>query len=166
MGKENVCDYACYTVKGTSFKMKALLEHKKTIIVFTLIMTVIILNLLLNPWRKPVEQIGANILEQTPIGTSMEQVIEHIKYKGWRVITISYEHGYKTYSSDDWSTSPWTEGAWASNATVGEKSIRVVAGEYRTALLFPIRKVNVEVLWGFDENSELIAIAIQYSTNR
>jgi len=100
------------------------------------------------------------------VGTSMEQVLRHIEEKRWQIRYIRHDHGYITYSEDVWSTSPWVPDTWAPNATVGEKSIKAIVGEYNTALLYPIRVIRVEVLWGFDENSELIAIAIQYSSNR
>ena len=112
---------------------------------------------MLNPWRRPPEQIGEDILNQTPIGTSMEDVIEYVNGEEWNVIYISDMFGYETYYTYAWSSdssNPGTE--------VGVKSVRAVAGQYTR---FLIVKINVEVLFGFDENSELIEIAIQYSTD-
>lgn len=123
---------------------------KKKILITFLILTVLIVlgavKFMLNPLTKSEEQIREKLLEETPFGTHMEDVIKYIgskkklSKKKWEVTYISHEHGF-------------THQRVYPRRIVGEKSIRASLGDY--GIIF---ETNVTVFWGFDENSKLIDI--------
>ena len=91
---------------------------------------------------EPSKYIREYLLELTPIGTSIEDVLEVIyKNEEWRIDRINYEQGYIEETR-----------------IIGEKSIRVMIGEYKKSFDF---YTAVEVSWGFDENSKLIDIYVR-----
>ena len=95
-----------------------------------------------NPLRQPKEQIRESILEITPIGMSMDEVIRVIESnKKWKIIRANYEQGYRKPGTVD--------------AIVGEKSIRANIGKY-----INFYETYVSVYWGFDEGSTLIDILV------
>lgn len=97
--------------------------------------------LITNPLLRSEENIRERLLESTPIGTNMGDVIKFIENnKKWKIDQISYEHGFNH------------QGIYPSRE-VGEKSIRVELGDYRFVL-----ETSVTVFWGFNKNSELIDI--------
>jgi len=109
-----------------------------------------------NPMRRSEGHIGKNILKLTPIGTSMEEVLEYAEKKGWEIWYVSYEFGFlKQYGY-------WTLEEHSDNVNIGEKSIGVVASRYKT--YFFIDTV-VKIFWGFDENSKLIEISVSKEFN-
>jgi hypothetical protein len=120
------------------------MDRKKILIALLIIVLLIVLGavkFMLNPLTKSEEQIRDKLLEDSPIGTHMKDVIKYIEgQRNWVVRTISYDHGFyhqRVYP----------------NRTIGEKSIRVEMGDYGFFLT-----TSVTVFWGFDENSELIDI--------
>jgi len=115
------------------------------IIVFAIVITVVII-MLSNPLRRSVERITADMLELTPIGTSMEDVLKIIEDRDrWEIGFISYEFGFVR----DVFPEP--------RRTVGEKSISVNIGRYGVV----IDTIVVDVFWGFNEYSELIDIWVR-----
>jgi len=97
-----------------------------------------------NPLRQPVEQIRADILDITPLGTSIEEVsriIENNETWGWggHIAPVGFRTGSR---SDD--------------PRVGVKSIRVNLGGYTN-----IFSTGVVAWWGFDEDDTLIDIRVE-----
>ena len=81
----------------------------------------------------------------------MDDVIDYIVEKKWDIVYISDAHGFhKQYGY-------WTLNIHPNDAFVGEKSIRVLAGRYKSYLFVD---TYVTVFWGFDEDSKLIDIAV------
>jgi hypothetical protein len=111
--------------------------------------------LLSNPLRRSEESIRSNMLKLTPIGTSMEDVINVIENnKNWK-IRYTFDNGYSMlggrpsgpYYGDD-------------GTIVGVKSIDAHIGEYRT-----IFATDVLIFYAFDENLKLINIAVRKDTD-
>ena len=118
---------------------------KKAKICAIFAMFIIILIIVLNPLRRSEEHIRGCMLKSTPIGTSIEDVLDAIEKKEkWQINYISYETGYIN----------------GGGPVVGEKSIRVMIGEYGIFL-----NTSVTVFWGFDGDSNLIEIAVWKSTD-
>ncbi|MCL2420799.1 MAG: hypothetical protein FWD03_02990 [Defluviitaleaceae bacterium] len=131
-----------------------MIEHKKremvkkVIWIFTIIAIMLIIGLvaiiLSNPLRRSSEQIRADILEITPIGMSMEDVLNIIEDNDqWEIRRVSYDFGFYKQAPNE------------RPRTVGEKSITVRKGHYRSILM---EIIVIDVFWGFDENSQLIDI--------
>jgi len=97
-----------------------------------------------NPLRRPVEEIREELLELTPIGSSIEHVIQVVdSNETWEWNGRISSTGYPTDAS--------------LNVRVGESSIRVRFGK----LWIPHRgflESYVGAYWGFDEDSNLIDI--------
>ena len=127
------------------------------IALLVIVFGVIVINYLSNPLRKSEEQIRKNILEITPIGMSMEDVIRVIGTKEKWVIRYTFDFGYvmKMGFPSEPDSSDFAEGK-----VIGEKSIRGTIGEYQNFF-----KVYVETYWAFDENSKLIDIAVKKDSN-
>ena len=111
-----------------------------------LLVTIIILSIVMlsNPLQKPIDELKAEILELTPIGTSMNDVLALINNKGWE---IRYAFNDRGVPSSEVDTGGLTY--------VGEKSIRATIGTYYNPAL-----VYVVVFWAFDENSNLMDIFV------
>lgn len=118
------------------------------LLIFVLLIVLGTVMLISNPLIKSEAKIRENLLKITPIGTKMEDVVKSVESnKKWKVVDISYEHGFlhqRVYP----------------RRTVGEKSIRVELGEYRFVLV-----TSVTAFWGFDENSELVDIWVWNTTD-
>ena len=125
--------------------------------VYVAVSFAIIANRIANPppeeqmLRSSEEEIRESILEFTAIGMSFEDVENVINdNEEWKIRHIS-ERGYAvnngvpgTYTSYDYR--------------VGEKSIQGWIGGYQSGIFF---WTDVLVFWAFDENSELIDIAVR-----
>lgn len=91
-----------------------------------------------NPLRRSDNYLRGRFLNDTPIGTSMNDVISYIRKKEYRIVNIS-DSGFPDKNSK----------------YVGYRSIRVDLGDYNTILT-----TNVTVFWGFDEESKLIDVRV------
>jgi len=99
----------------------------------------------INPLIQSENQLRNNLLEQTPIGTSMNDVVQFIKTKkNWEIDYISQEKGFVHQGRKPMET-------------VGEKSIRVHLGEYRIFSKYYF-VTDVTVYYGFNDKAELIDI--------
>jgi len=131
--------------------------------------------ILSNPLRRSEEKIRESILEITPIGMDMEEVLEIIeKNKKWEVADIEHEYGYEIIDGI-----PYYNYSDQGDNIVGSKSIRGFVGKYTgeydslerfweegiTAALYLFFETYVEVYWGFDENSKLIDVCVWKYTN-
>ncbi len=119
------------------------------IVLILVLMSVIgVVIMITNPLLRSEEKIREKLLETTPIGTKMEDVIKLVeRNEKWEVARINYERGF------------WHQRIYP-NRTVGKKSIQVELGEYRFILI-----TSVTVYFGFDENSELIDVWVWKTTD-
>ena len=118
----------------------------KKIMIYSLLVIIVVVFFvfLSNPLRKSNEEIRANILALTPIGTSMEDVLKVIENnKKWKILWIKNDYRYETTDL-------------SGDFIIGEKSIRASIGKY-----INLFKVDVQIYWGFDENSKLIDVGVR-----
>jgi len=129
------------------------------IIFATIIATVIIM--LSNPLRKSPEEIRTDILELTPIGMSMEDVIDVIRNNSsWR-IERRFDQGY---IEGRWYVRGPHQGAYSSLhdvAIVGVNSMEVYIGSYRYFFFLLVFETRVSAFFGFDEDSNLVDVGIR-----
>jgi hypothetical protein len=118
------------------------------ILVITLGVTIIIAAL--NPLRKSNAEIRNGILELTPIGMNMEDVMDIIANKDkWRWDGHIIPFGLRTGERSD-------------APLIGVQSIRATIGSYHMlSLRSPFGITLVVVFWAFDENSELIEVFVR-----
>ena len=111
------------------------------IIIVIFIFSIIIIEMM-NPLRKSEEKLTEDILMLTPMGTSMEDVIDVIEsHKKW-----------------EWDGYIAPYGICRSSFTIkldSSQSIKVMLGSYRKPFPFV---TGVFAEWGFDENSRLTDI--------
>jgi len=104
-----------------------------------------------NPLRRSQEKIKESILELTPIGMGMDDVLKVIENnKRWEIRYVRYDFGYRRPGIPDPADVALGRGTY-----IGEKSIRVFLGDYRNIFI-----TSVTVFWGFDENSKLIDVYV------
>ncbi len=122
---------------------------KYVLVIFVIIVMFSILIEFLNPLRRSDEKIREEILDVTPIGSSIEDVIRVIENKkNWKWNGRVQPNGFsKTI-------------AGRPTTVVGSQSIRVFVGEYRN-----IFATTVTVFWGFNENSKLIDVWVWKTTD-
>ena len=116
-----------------------------------------------NPLRRSTERIREDVLELTPIGSSMEEVMEAIgKNSRWREDPVIYDRGYgimragPEYNRIYFPTIYYFEDDITFVKAVGVQTIRLDIGNYHN----PLSNTFVLVHWAFDANGELIDIAI------
>ncbi|MBQ7012194.1 MAG: hypothetical protein IJN63_10855 [Clostridia bacterium] len=128
--------------------------RRKIIVYGSVILLVIVLVTvvveLFNPLRRSAEQITEDILELTPIGSSMEDVIRVIESKK------SWEWSGEVYPFGFLKQPPPPE----ERTEVGVQSIDVFLGDYRNIFV-----TSVTVFWAFDENSVLIDVWVWKDTD-
>lgn len=91
------------------------------------------------------------MLELTPIGTNMYDVLEIVRTNGWKDVTGGYAQ------INDRGV-PMEE-LGSVGEPIGEKSIRAIVGEYTKFF-----KTSVYVWWAFDKDSKLIEIFVRKQT--
>jgi hypothetical protein len=117
------------------------------------IIIIVVIVMLLNPLRRSEEQIRANMLRLTPIGTSMDTVVRAVENnRKWDIVSVS-DRGYLVIHGRPSSASGLDED---DKRVIGVKSIRVYLGYYNI-----IFNTGVSVFYGFDEDSKLIDIAVR-----
>jgi len=133
------------------------------IILFAILITVVII-LLSNPLRISEERIRTNMLRITPIGMSMDNVIEVIEDNhGWE-IRHTFNHGYIVGRWPDerlYVRGPH-QGSYVRGrdvAIVGVTSMEVHIGSYNF-LLFAL-ETRVSVFFGFDEDLNLVDLGVR-----
>ena len=104
-----------------------------------------------NPLRQEPEQIKESILEQTPIGMSMDEAVEVLEAfsvdKNWIKMKVNNDRGF------------YRPGTVSTSMPVGKKSIEATIGKYRNFF-----ETYIYVWWAFDENSELIEVFVRKGT--
>jgi len=134
---------------------------RRIIIYIFIVLSVTILSIvlvsLLNPLRKPNEQLKAEMLKLTPIGTSMVDVLAVIEnHDKWNIRHI-LDGGY-TYIAGE-PIGPHQGGDRLHGIKVGVKSMEVDIGSYN--FLVFILKESVSIFYGFDEEAKLVDIAVR-----
>jgi hypothetical protein len=128
---------------------------RKMIFVFILMLTAIVIiegmKIVFNPLMRSDEEIRKQMLSQLPLGTHMNEVVHFSRNKkGWSDLKIDDLNGfYKDIVLGE---------------IVGEKHISVYIGEYRKITEYYFI-TDVQVFFGFNENSELIDIRVRKMTD-
>ncbi|MCL2047723.1 MAG: hypothetical protein FWG87_03245 [Defluviitaleaceae bacterium] len=100
------------------------------------IIAIIVVAMALNPLRWSEQMIRTRMLKLTPIGTSIEEVVDVVENnKKWKAYPV-LNHGYN-------------------DRVIGVKEMQVHIGGYRT-----IFHTDIIIFYGFDEDSKLIDIAV------
>jgi len=106
--------------------------------------------------RQSEEEIREYLLELTPVGSSMSDVLVEIERdEMWTLGFINDRFGFVMIDGR-----PLTIGNYVPGATIiGTQSIRATPGSYRRDIV-SMYLTHVDVFWGFDENSQLIDIQV------
>ena len=102
--------------------------------------------------RKSEDAIRKQLLRETPIGTSIDQVRLYADMRGWRDPNHDENRGFLKQDH-------WPDGR-PRNTDIGEKSVRGDLGDY--GLIF---RTNVAVYWGFNADGKLIEIWVWKTTD-
>jgi len=138
----------------------------KKIIIFALVtvtavIAIVVTISLLNPLRRQTqEEILRNVLEITPIGMNMEEVLEVIEREDWELWNVNHYHGFIRRPTDP------EDFALGRETIIGVKSISACLGTYigGHGRIFH-SYTGVTVRWGFDENSILIDVIVLKETD-
>ena len=127
--------------------MKGANEILRKIIFVLLIFLGGIIVILSNPLRKTQENIRRDVLLLTPIGSTIEEVIDVIENNSrWKILWIDYDNN-----------SSYTDLIY--DRIIGDKAIKVLGGSYRN-----IFETFVEIYWGFDGEGKLIEVGVRKTT--
>lgn len=122
---------------------------------------VTIIQLLVNPMRRPVSSARNHLLRHTPIGTDMQDVIAFIDSRSdWEIGFICHERGFR-HPNPGFIPGQFTDEELRNPIVIGNQSIRVFAGRYLAwyKLMFLV-PTDVSIFWGFDEDGKLIEIHV------
>jgi hypothetical protein len=101
----------------------------------------------INPLTQSDDKIRERMLSQFPVGTKMDEVVQFAtNEKGWSDLKIDDTNGY--YKDV------------VLGEIVGQKHISVYLGTYRDIKNFYFN-TDVQVFFGFNENSELVDIRVR-----
>ena len=121
-----------------------------------LVILIVCVTLMSNPLRWSKESIKARMLTLIPIGTSLEEVISVIEDNSkWKLLYSVRNYGYFCRNGIPYRSAPIND-----DYAVGVKSIEVYLGEYRAVFA-----TGVTVFYGFDEDSNLVDIAVLKETD-
>jgi hypothetical protein len=141
--------------------MKKITIYISTAFLVAIVIAVVVV--LSNPLRSSNESIRTTMLKLTPIGTSMKDVVEVVEGNEKWEISSKRDYGYLLINGLPSFPyfSPIEESVYEyQHPIIGEKSMRVYLGEYRTIFI-----IGVSVFYAFDENSKLINIAVLKETD-
>jgi len=141
-------------IDNVIIKFKELETKKKVLIICVCTMSLVFLIILMNPLRRSEEHIRERMLKLTPVGTSIEDVVEIINKRGWSNDGV-LDRGYGLANG---GTPTIYTSYFTNEPVIGTKSIRANIGEYHAYMII---YTWVFCYWGFDENSRLIDIAIE-----
>jgi len=129
----------------------------KIVLIISLVMAIIIgVQMLINPLYRLPANIENYVLRLTPLGTSMEDIVEIISnIDKWEIRFIDYENGFwkqgrpiPDYPKDE-----------RERIIIGEKSIKAV-GSYRAFYSFFLLESVANIYWGFDADGKLIEVYV------
>ena len=128
------------------------------VIASTLTLGGIAISILSNPIRRTENSIRNYLLQMTPVGTSMEDVIYIINGNNqWEVRDIRENEGVAVHIREGRRPEPTRFVMdYSSTVFVGERSVNVHLGSYRVVLI-----TRVTAFYAFDENGELMDIFIR-----
>jgi len=107
----------------------------------------------IDPLRKSPEKIRDDMLEFTPIGTSMDEVIKVIyKHDNWEIESM-HDNGITIHNGY-----PYIDSFLINDNTVGVKSIKIYVGSYK--FFFFAGETIVRAYYAFDEDLKLVDIAV------
>ena len=145
------------TMKKYKFRYRHLLFVPVMLIVVRLAWHTI--PMIYNPMRRPASMINNHILRHTPIGMDMEEVIEIIENRRrWGNPEIRRDVGFIHPNP---AGSRWNYDGRVAPLFVGEQSIRIRHSYDISVWMFGFYTRNVRILWGFDENGNLIEVYVQ-----
>ena len=109
------------------------------------ILGIIVIKIIEHPNPDPADVIRNQVLEQTPIGMSMDDVLEIIQSNDeWKLDFVNYNNGFRI-SYEPGQT-------W-----IGEKSISASLEPY-----YPLGRLyfssTISIFWGFDKDEKLIEV--------
>ena len=107
--------------------------------------------------RKPVEEIREYLLELTPVGTSMDDVLAVVRGNDMRLVSVNDRFGFAMRNGRP--STPDSNDVALGNV-VGVQSVRAILGSYWSTF-FALYITHVDVFWAFDENSQLIDIQVR-----
>jgi len=145
--------------------MKKIIKRIIILIPITIIMviTIMLIVLALNPLRRQSTQdIYEYVMELTPIGMSMGEVLRVIARQDWELWRVNENHGFIRPGPSDPE-----DFALGRHTRVGEKSIIAILGTYTGGhgrVFFSY--TGVVAYWGFDENGILIDVIVIKETDR
>jgi len=132
------------------------ISQKRKIIICCVLAFVMfrIIPILANPMRRPETMSTNYVLNLTPIGTDMEDVIDILEgHRNWHINSPNFERGFR-HPLDD--------------SIVGEKSITArghPSGSGFWPAYMPIYgwllRTTVSIFWGFDEDGKLIEVFVR-----
>ena len=124
----------------------------KRIIIYLVIIIIVCVFLITlfipNPLKKTTEEIREDILDITPVGMSIDEVLKVIEKNQWLVLQ---DGEWKPWNSRQNSVTSFYK-----NIFVNKQSIKSIIGKYRNFF-----SVRVGVLWNFDENLKLQNIIVE-----
>lgn len=123
-----------------------------------IITLVTIIPMLITPYRRPTSMVRNHILQVTPLGTSIEVVVDNIESRdGWDIRRTDFERGFipGSVARPPLELNPNT-------TVIGEMSVWVNLGTYRVWYKwFPFMEWDVDVFWGFDADGGLIEVYVR-----
>ena len=110
---------------------------------------VTIIPMFTTPMRRPTNMVRNYITRVTPIGTSIEEVIEVIESRpNWDVRHINYERGFQIGPPDI--------------TIIGEMSVSIHLGIYRAWHTWPpFLEQVVDIFFGFDVDGNLVEVYVR-----
>ena len=149
------------TSKSSWVRVKNNLEKTiKIIILFFIafVMLATIIPMVINPIRRPRGMVRNYILRQTPLGTSIYDVITIVEGRDdWGEAYIDFEKGFLTSTS----RRPTIEEQFSSYV-IGEMTVSVNLGGFHAwYIVFGVPRVSTSARWGFDADGRLIEVFIR-----
>ena len=126
--------------------------------ILVIVVGVIVISCSSNPLRKSEARIRESILDLTPIGMSMDDIIKMVESKEeWEPPRVNYEYGV-LYDKRmrRFRYGNYIEALSENFDITGEKSIDITMGHYSGFLV----EVYVTAWWAFDEDSKLIDVFV------
>lgn len=114
----------------------------------------------INPLRRSIPRVHDWILEQTPIGTSIEEVLEAVESNNWQLNFRNTINGTDFIRNYGFASD--RNGGWiGSNGQIlGVESFSAHIGSYSMILY----QLNVNVHWGFCDDGLLVNVGIRRGT--
>ncbi|MCL2388466.1 MAG: hypothetical protein FWC89_13105 [Defluviitaleaceae bacterium] len=135
-----------------------------SIVVLSLVLVVILVTVIIpmikNPIQRPRGMVRNYILEITPMGTHIDDVINIIEGRdSWTLGRVDFEMGF----SPQTSVRPCPE-RHPYLTVIGEMAVFANLGRYRAwYVMFGAPYVQVFARWGFDADGNLIEVLVQTS---